>query len=83
MSTGELQLQNWYSRQGNEELYIKVHCHFHHESTAVTCIIFGVVYIRHNLHIIVLHDMTLLASGKNFIKITNVGMGAAKSNETR
>ena len=49
---------------------------------APRCIIFGVVYIRHNLHIIVLHDMTLLASGKNF-KITNVGMGAAKSNETR
>ena len=25
----------------------------------------------------------LITSGKNFIKITSVGMGAAKSNETR
>ena len=30
------------------------------------------------------YTMTVLAtSGKNFIKITSVGMGAAKSNETR
>ena len=29
---------------------------------------------------VVLHIIT---SGKNFIKITSVGMGAAKSNETR
>ena len=27
------------------------------------------------------HD--IITSGKNFIKITSVGMGAAKSNETR
>ena len=28
-------------------------------------------------------DPILVTSGKNFIKITSVGMGAAKSNETR
>ena len=27
--------------------------------------------------------LLVLTSGKNFIKITSVGMGAAKSNETR
>ena len=28
-------------------------------------------------------EMSIYASGKNFVKITSVGMGAAKSNETR
>ena len=28
-------------------------------------------------------DINIITSGKNFIKITSVGMGAAKSNETR
>ena len=29
------------------------------------------------------HNRFLCTSGKNFIKVTRVGMGAAKSNETR
>ena len=29
------------------------------------------------------HCCYIYTSGKNFIKITSVGMGAAKSNETR
>ena len=30
-----------------------------------------------------MHINHIITSGKNFIKITSVGMGAAKSNETR
>ena len=35
------------------------------------------------LHMYDLCACTIYTSGKNFIKITSVGMGAAKSNETR
>ena len=30
-----------------------------------------------------MHKTKIITSGKNFIKITSVGMGSAKSNETR
>ena len=41
------------------------------------CMIYSSYYKRSSL------TESIITSGKNFIKITSVGMGAAKSNETR
>ena len=48
-------------------------------------VVLFILLISYLLSVLMMYidTVVIITSGKNFIKITSVGMGAAKSNETR